>query len=82
MRAILSIAMLVVATLATDVDDFVERQLKVVAENEKQRISAEMMEAADKEIHWQLYDNWRLRLPAQQKDQIQAVATHDTAVWI
>ena len=82
MRAILSFAMLIVATLATDVDDFVERQLKIVAENEKQRLSAEMMEAADQEVFWQLYKNWRLRLPEHQKDQIKAVAIHDTAVWI
>ena len=88
MRALLTIAMVLMANSVNAnwrferLRQVLDSGKQVILNTASEQVHQIMSTAIQEEVDWQLYRNWKLKLPASQKDTIKALALRDTASWV
>lgn len=87
MRALLTTAIVLMASVNANwrvgrLQQVLDTTKKLVIEKAAEQVHQSMTLAIEQEVDWQLYKNWKLKLPASQKDAIKTLALRDTAPWV
>lgn len=57
--------------------DMIEKTKDLLVQGAKEKVESAINKAIDEEIYWQLYHNWRLRVPDHEKDEVTTLAKMD-----